>query len=119
MMLGHSDVLWPGKVRWFAKSAGTSQDKSKFIPVSTENRQQCHLRATWDTMMFYYHLRPNARQFEAKTLLMGGSILPFDEFPKSQVGDISAIMIKHLPWVAIPFLPRISLPRLSQIGMKS
>jgi hypothetical protein len=103
MMLGQPDVLWPGKVRWFAKSAGTSQDKSKFIPVSTENRQQCHLRGTWDTMMFYYSLRPNARQFEAKTLLMGGSISPFNEFPQSQVGDISAIMIKHLPWVAIPF----------------
>jgi len=103
MMLGDSNVLWPGKVRWFAKSAGTSQDKSKFIPVSSENRQQCHLRGTWDTMMFYYHLRPNARQFEAKTLLMGGSISPFNEFPQSQVGDISAIMIKHLPWVAMPF----------------
>ena len=97
MMLGQPDILWPGKVRWFAKSAGTSQDKSKFIPVSTENRQQCHLRGTWDTMMFYYSLRPNARQFEAKTLLMGGSISPFNEFPQSQVGDISAIMIKHLP----------------------
>lgn len=103
MMLGHKDVLWPGKVRWFAKSAGTSMDKSKFIPVSTDNRQQGHLRGTWDTMMFYYHLRPNARQFEAKTLLMGGSISSFDEFPQSRVGDISAIMIKHFPWAAIPF----------------
>jgi hypothetical protein len=103
MMLGNTNILWPGKVSWFAKSAGTSQDKSKYIPVSLENRQQCHLRGTWDTMMYYYHLRPDARQFEAKTLLMGGSLTNFDDYPQSKVGDISAIMIHHLPSVARPF----------------
>lgn len=103
MMLGGPDVLWPGKVTWFAKSAGTSQDKSKFIPVSNENRQECHLRGTWDTMMFYYNLRPDARQFEAKTLLMGGSLTSFEKYPPTMTGDISAIMIHHLPAVAKPF----------------
>lgn len=103
MMLGENNILWPGKVSWFAKSAGTSQDKSKFIPVSNENRQQCHLRGTWDTMMYHYHFRPDARQFEAKTLLMGGSFTRFDAYPSSKIGDISAIMIKHLPSVAKPF----------------
>jgi hypothetical protein len=114
MMMGSPDVLWPGKVNWFAKSAGTSQDKSKFIPVSTENRQQCHLRGTWDTMMFYYNVRPDARQFEAKTLLMGGSLASFENYPQTMIGDISAIMIHHLPAVAKPFFaPDISTALLS------
>jgi hypothetical protein len=103
MMLGKTGILWPGKVSWFAKSAGTSRDKSKFIPVSDENRKQCHLRGTWDSMMFFYHLRPDAKQFEAKTLLMGGSLSHFADYPESMVGDISAIMIYHLPSVAKPF----------------
>jgi hypothetical protein len=103
MMLGKVHILWPGKVSWFAKSAGTSQDKSKYIPVSLENRKHCHLRGTWDTMMYHYNLRPDARQFEAKTLLMGGSFTNFEDYPSSKIGDISAIMIHHLPSVAKPF----------------
>lgn len=103
MMLGERNVLWPGQVRWFSKSAGTTNDKSKFIPVTSENRRSCHLRGTWDTMMFYYHQRPMARQFAARTMLMGGSIQPYAEHPATMVGDISAIMISHMPWVARPF----------------
>jgi len=103
MMAGEADVLWPGKIRWFARSSGTTQDKSKYIPVSEENRRRCHLQGTWDTMMYFYHHVPDALPFRDKTLLMGGSLLRLPEYPRAIIGDISAIMIRHLPWVARPF----------------
>jgi len=103
MMHGEKDVLWSGRVKWFSKSAGTTSDKSKFIPVSNQNLKQCHIRGTWDTMNLFYHQKPKARQFECKSLLMGGSIQPFASYPKTLVGDVSAIMIQHMPYVARPF----------------
>lgn len=103
MMHGEKDVLWGGRVRWFSKSSGTTNDKSKFIPVSPQNLKKCHIRGTWDTMNLYYHNRPNARQFECKSLLMGGSLENFAPYPKSQIGDVSAVMIKHMPFIARPF----------------
>lgn len=129
MMHGERNVLWPGTVQWFSKSSGTTNDKSKFIPVSAQNLRQGHLRGTWDTMTFYYHQRPQARQFADKTMLMGGSWSTFAPFPATRIGDVSAIMIQQMPWVARPFfipdLPTALLPdweekleRLAQIGAR-
>ncbi len=103
MMHGERDVLWPNEVRWFSKSSGTTNDKSKFIPVSIENLKQCHIRGTWDTMTFFYDQRPDARMFECKSLLMGGNLSQFDPYPKTTFGDVSAVMMHHMPWVARPF----------------
>lgn len=103
MMLGERDVLWNGQVRWFSKSSGTTSDKSKYIPVSRQNLNRCHIRGTWDTMTLFYHMRPDARQFECKSLIMGGSLTPYEPYPRSVLGDVSAIMIKHMPWVARSF----------------
>lgn len=103
MMHGEKDVLWSGRVKWFSKSSGTTSDKSKFIPVSSQNLKQCHIRGTWDTMNLFYNKHPNARQFECKSLLMGGSIKAFEPYPKTLYGDVSAIMIEHMPYVARPF----------------
>ncbi len=103
MMHGERDVLWDGKVNWFSKSAGTTSGKSKFIPISNQNLKYCHIRGTWDTMTMFYQNRNDARQFELKSMLMGGSLHSFDPYPKTTYGDISAIMIKHMPWLGRPF----------------
>ncbi len=103
MMMGERDVLWPGVVRWFSKSSGTTSGRSKFIPVSAQNLRQCHIRGSWDTMTFFYNQRKDAKQFACKSLLMGGSVEPYAPHPRTMRGDISAIMIKHMPWFARPF----------------
>ena len=103
MMHGEKDVLWSGRVKWFSKSSGTTSDKSKFIPVSARNLKKCHIRGTWDTMNLFYHNRPDARQFECKSLLMGGSIENFEPYPSTKFGDVSAIMIDQMPAVGRPF----------------
>ena len=103
MMHGEKDVLWNGRVKWFSKSSGTTSDKSKFIPVSDQNLKKCHIKGTWDTMTCFYHNRPDARQFECKSILMGGSLNYFEPYPKTQFGDVSAVMINKMPFVARPF----------------
>ncbi len=103
MMYGQKDVLWNGQIKWFAKSSGTTSGRSKFIPVSSKNLRQCHIKGTWDTMSIIYHNLPDARQFECKTLLMGGSWDTFEPYPKTRFGDVSSIMIHHMPSVGRPF----------------
>ena len=102
-MLGERDMLWPGTTRWFAKSSGTTSDKSKFIPVTRDNLRTCHIRGSWDTMTVYYDQNPQARQFECKSLLMGGSLESYADYPSTRFGDVSAIMIDRMPWVGRPF----------------
>ena len=103
MMHGEKDVLWNGRTRWFSKSAGTTSERSKFIPVSSQNLRTCHIRGTWDTMNLVYQNKPNARQFECKSLLMGGSLETFQAYPKTRIGDVSAIIIQNMPFIARPF----------------
>jgi hypothetical protein len=102
-MYGERDVLWPGQTRWFAKSSGTTSDKSKFIPVTRDNLRTCHIKGTWDTMSIYYQHNPQAPLFALKSLLMGGSLQSFPEYPATRYGDISAIMIEHMPFIGRPF----------------
>ena len=104
MMYGEEDVLWPGRVSWFAKSSGTTSDRSKFIPVSSENMQGCHAKSTWDALALLYAMLPDASIFHRKNLIMGGSLAPFEEFPETTYGDVSAIMLQHLPIFGRPFL---------------
>lgn len=103
MMHGQKDVLWSGQVSWYSKSAGTTNDKSKFIPVTNTNLKKCHFRGSWDTMALFYHNRPDARQFECKSIVMGGSLEHFKPYSKTVIGDISAIMIQWMPIVGRPF----------------
>ncbi|NNE30033.1 MAG: GH3 auxin-responsive promoter family protein [Saprospiraceae bacterium] len=102
-MLGEPDVLWPGKVDLFSKSSGTTNDKSKYIPVTIENMRKCHIRGTWDTMNLFYHEHPESQIFSGRNFLMSGSHYPFEENRKSIIGDVSALMIKRMPFVARPF----------------
>lgn len=104
MMHGEQDVLWPGRVRWFSKSSGTTSDKSKFIPVPRINLRKCHIMGSRDAMALFYHRRPDAEIFAKSTMIMGGSIQGFDPCPGTFYGDVSAIMISHIPFFARPRL---------------
>jgi hypothetical protein len=127
MMYGEKDILWSGAVRWFAKSSGTTSARSKFIPVTSQNLKKCHIRGTWDTMAMFYHNRPDARQFELKSMVMGGSLSQFEPYPSTLYGDVSAIMTYNMPVVGRPFFApdiktallddwEVKLEKLAQAG---
>lgn len=99
MMHGEPDLLWPGRIKWFSKSSGTTNDKSKFIPVSMENLRKCHIQGNRDLMSLYLTACPDATIFEnkGKGLVMGGSLSTFEPYPKTRYGDVSAIMIENMP----------------------
>ena len=103
MIKGERNVLWNGRVRFFSKSSGTTNDKSKFIPVSSQNLKFCHIGGSWDTTALYYDKYPNAEIFQRKSMLMGGSLQEHGRFLKTYIGDVSAVMINRMPWVTRPF----------------
>jgi hypothetical protein len=97
---GEQNLLWPTKINWFAKSSGTTNDKSKYIPVSRESLFHCHYRAGKDILSFHCAEFPKAKIFTGRSLTLGGSheINPLDK--DSYIGDLSAILIDNLPyWV--------------------
>jgi hypothetical protein len=102
MMQGEVNILWPGLITWFAKSSGTTSDKSKFIPVSTEHLNHTHNRAGWYSLALLYHRFPEARVFADKNLVLTGSITRMPH-PDIRYGDVSAIMLQHMPWIGRPF----------------
>lgn len=108
---GEYDVLWPGKVRWFAKSSGTTSDKSKFIPVTEESLEDCHYKGGKDMLAFYYQNFPESDMLNGKVIGVAGSSQP-DEVNdgESFVGDLSAILMNNLPiWAHITKTPNLSV----------
>lgn len=103
MMLGERDVLWPGRITWYSKSSGTTNSRSKYLPVSEENFNDSHKKGSWDTLSILYHHHPDLQLFEKKSLILGGSLTHFKENPETIIGDVSAIMITNLPLIARPF----------------
>ena len=97
MRHGEADVLWKGKVQWYAKSSGTTNDKSKFIPVSPEGLQKIHYAGGFDSVALYLRNNPKSRLFDGRALMLGGSHQPNYDVPQSLVGDLSAIMIENVP----------------------
>ena len=95
---GEKDVLWPGEVRWFAKSSGTTSDKSKFIPVTKEALEDCHLRGPKDIFSQYITSNPDSKVLKGKTLTLGGSHRVNNFSNKSYFGDLSAIMLENTPF---------------------
>lgn len=94
---GQTDILWPGKTRWFAKSSGTTNDKSKFIPVTYEGLKKLHYAGARDSVSSYLAFNPKSNMFKGKSLALGGSHAPNLNTPNSLVGDLSAIMIENVP----------------------
>ncbi len=97
---GAKNVLWPGDIKWFAKSSGTTSSKSKFIPVSKESLEDCHFRGGKDVLAIYNNLYPDTEMFSGKGLTLGGSQQLNQYNRDSFYGDLSAILIGNLPfWV--------------------
>ena len=103
MMKGENDVLVGGSVRFFSKSSGTTNDKSKYIPVPRVNLFKNHIKSSWDSLALFYDKRPDAELFNKKSLVVCGSISHYEQNPKTIIGDISAIMTKNMPSVARSF----------------
>lgn len=96
MRHGEPDVLWKGHVHWFAKSSGTTHDKSKFIPVSPRGLKHIHYKGGTDSVAIYLHRHnPESRLFEGKALILGGSHQPDANLPQSLAGDLSAILLEN------------------------
>ncbi len=93
---GEQNLLWPSEIRWFAKSSGTTNDKSKFLPVSKESLQDTHYQGGKDAVAIYLGENPNSRLFSGKGLILGGSHSPNLNFRHSLVGDLSAILIQNV-----------------------
>jgi hypothetical protein len=100
IVAGEQNLLWPTPIRWFAKSSGTTSDKSKFIPVSREAIKNCHFKGGKDLLSMYVHNHPDARLYDGKHLVVGGSSQINTLSHKSYTGDLSAIIIRNLPWWA-------------------
>ncbi|MBQ5626764.1 MAG: GH3 auxin-responsive promoter family protein [Bacteroidaceae bacterium] len=95
MRRGESNVLWKGTCKWFAKSSGTTNDKSKFIPVTPDGLRNIHYRGGYDAVATYLAGNPASRLFTGKALILGGSHSPNYNLPSSLVGDLSAILIEN------------------------
>jgi hypothetical protein len=116
---GESDLLWPGEIKWFAKSSGTTSSKSKFIPMSREALEDCHYRAGKDILVIYISQRPETRIFSGKSLTLGGSHRMNQFSNDSLYGDLSAILIENAPfWVDIIRIPKQKIALLEDFEEK-
>lgn len=96
---GENNIFWPTPIKWFAKSSGTTNARSKFIPVSAESLEACHYAASKDLLCMYLNNNPDAQLFMGKNLRLGGSKQLYEE-NKTVFGDLSAILIANMPFWA-------------------
>lgn len=99
MVEGEKNVLWPGTTKWFAKSSGTTNDKSKFIPISRDSLDKCHYRASLDVFAHYIRSNPDTNIFKGKNLTIGGSHKVNQLNKKVRTGDLSAVLLYNLPFL--------------------
>jgi hypothetical protein len=119
MRHGEDSVLWPGRVKWYAKSSGTTNDKSKFIPVSYDGLQHIHYQGGRDVVALYLRDHPDSRIFDGKSLILGGSHAANYNLPGSLVGDLSAILIENInPLANLARVPRKATALLSDFELK-
>lgn len=110
MLNGEQNILWPTEVRWFAKSSGTTSDKSKFIPVTYESLEDCHYQGGKDALLFYLEQKPESTIFNGKGLVMGGSHQINNHNTDSFYGDLSAVMMQNMPiWAQYLRTPDLSI----------
>ncbi|MBC7923054.1 MAG: GH3 auxin-responsive promoter family protein [Ferruginibacter sp.] len=108
LMKGEQNILWPSEIKWFAKSSGTTNARSKFIPVSTEALEDCHFRGGKDLMTLFIHNRPDTKVFTGKGLSIGGSLQSTAANVFS--GDVSAVVMKNLPiWAQFIRTPQLEV----------
>lgn len=106
MMQGEQNLLWPTRINWFAKTSGSAEDKSKFIPVSKEALVNCHYKAGKDILTVFRANRPNTDLFHGKGLILGGSHKIHDINKECRYGDLSAVLIQNIS----PFANHFRVP---------
>ena len=115
---GEQNLLWPSEIRWFAKSSGTTNDKSKFIPVSAESLRYCHYQGGSDCVALYLRENPQSRFFSGKGLILGGSRAQ-NPFGKAYCGDLSAILIQNInPLINLIRVPSKKIALMSEWDTK-
>src|SRR5690606_26404065 len=111
---GEHNVFWPTPIRWFAKSSGTTNAKSKFIPVSTESLEDCHFKAGKDMLSLYFNNNEDSKLFTGKSLRLGGSKSLYED-NNTFFGDLSAIIIDNLPfWAEMNSTPSNTISLMSE-----
>jgi hypothetical protein len=116
---GETNLLWPGEIKWFAKSSGTTSSKSKFIPMSREALEDCHYRAGKDILIIYTMMKPDTQIFSGKSLTLGGSHRMNQFNNDSLYGDLSAILIENAPfWVEMIRTPKQKIALLEDFEVK-
>ncbi|MCB9245282.1 MAG: GH3 auxin-responsive promoter family protein [Flavobacteriales bacterium] len=118
-MHGEQNIIWPSEIKWFAKSSGTTSDKSKFIPVSFEALEDCQFKGGRDILTIYCHNNPETKVFDGKGLLIGGSHEINKYARNSYWGDLSAVMMNNLPfWVNLLRTPGPDIALMSDWEQK-
>ncbi len=110
---GKQNIFWNTEIKWFARSSGTTNAKSKFIPVSVESLENCHYKAVRDMLSIYVCNNENARMFAGKNLRLGGSSESYED-NNTYFGDLSAIIIENLPlWAEFSSVPKQEIALMS------
>lgn len=108
IMDGEQNLLWNTPINWFAKSSGTTSDKSKFIPVSDESLEENHYKAAKDVLALYYDHHPESDLLSGKGLVIGGSHTVHRLNEETHYGDLSAVLLQNSPfygsWIRTPEL---------------
>ncbi len=108
MMDGEENILWNTPIKWFAKSSGTTSDKSKFIPISEESLEDTHYKGAKDTLTLYYNFNPDSELLTGKGLVLGGSHTINQLNQDVSFGDLSAVLLQNAPligqWLRTPEL---------------
>jgi len=111
---GEQNLFWPTSIKWFAKSSGTTNAKSKFIPVSDEALEYCHMKAGKDMLCLYINNNEDTQLFTGKGLKLGGSTAIYQD-NNSYFGDLSAIITENLPfWADFSSAPSIEIASMSE-----
>jgi len=114
MQAGEENVLWPGRVKWFARSSGTTNAKSKFIPITAESLENCHYQGGKDIISLYTAACPDNHLFSGKTLSLGGT-QEKDQAHDKYCGDLSAILMSNLPfWIQLIRTPNLEIALLGE-----
>ncbi len=116
LMRGEQNILWGSEIKWFSKSSGTTNARSKFIPVSQEALEDCHFKGGKDLLSIYVNNYPETTIFDGKGLAVGGShqINEFDPSASSYYGDVSAVIMRNLPhWAQFIRTPSLETALMS------
>lgn len=115
LMNGEQNLLWDTPVNWFAKSSGTTADKSKFIPVTEESLEDCHYQAAKDVLSMYYNFNPDSDLLTGKGLVIGGSHQVSMVNEEAHYGDLSAVLLQNTPvWASWIRTPELSIALMDE-----